>query len=333
MSFHILLFFLQLYFTCGAKISLECMDKFEKYHKCRMRVEEDFMEAFRGKNPEDFKDQVDFYERASCRFFTNYTDCSHHIRDCTRYDELAILKDDDMARFNMSKGPSAPNWIPEKCPPARDYERRRQQGYSGYARECNEAIGELRLCRARAQAKFWEDFYEFPDVHKQKDRRMKITCTYHTSVLSSCTSSVPSSCFDEESWMTLKFGILINKASIGRMFRYGVDECPAVKEVFDAFEGSKNENVNAGVQIYTTTNEGLQGLENRDMILASKIKTISKDELENMPAILEATKNELIFELKKKAMAANSKAIADLKLEIHSVFEGIFNVVLYGTLR
>ena len=105
------------------------------------------------------------------------------------------------------------------------------------------------------------------------------------------------------------------------------------REVFDAFEGSKNENVNAGVQIYTTTNEGLQGLENRDMILASKIKTISKDELENMPAILEATKNELIFELKKKAMASNSKAIADLKLEIHSVFEGIFNVVLYGTLR
>ena len=104
------------------------------------------------------------------------------------------------------------------------------------------------------------------------------------------------------------------------------------REVFDAFEGSKNENVNAGVQIYTTTNEGLQGLENRDMILASKIKTISKDELENMPAILEATKNELIFELKKKAMAPNSKAIADLKLEIHSVFEGIFNVVLYGTL-
>ena len=77
------------------------------------------MEAFRGKNPEDFKDQVDFYERTNCRFFTNYTDCSHHIRDCTRYDELAILKDDDMARFNLTKGPHAPNWTPEKCPPAR----------------------------------------------------------------------------------------------------------------------------------------------------------------------------------------------------------------------
>ena len=105
------------------------------------------------------------------------------------------------------------------------------------------------------------------------------------------------------------------------------------REVFDAFEDSKNENVNAGVQIYTTTNEGLQGLENRDMIVVSKIKTIVKDELENMPVILEATKNELIFELKKKALALNAKVIVDLKLDIHSVFEGIFNVVLYGTLR
>merc|ERR1711915_526618 len=164
----------------------------------------------------------------------------------------------------------------------------------------------------------------------EKDRRMNVTCTYHTSVLSSCLASVPSSCFDEESLMTLKFGILVNRASIDRMFRSGINECPAVKEVFDAFEDSKNENVNAGVQIYTTTN---QGLENRDMIIVSKIKTIAKDELENMPAILEATKNELIFELKKKALAVNAKVIVDLKLDIHSVFEGIFNVVLYGTLR
>merc|ERR1711915_480730 len=124
-----------------------------------------------------------------------------------------------------------------------------------------------------------EQFYTRPD---QADIRKTLTCNYHTSVLSSCTASVPSSCFDEESWMTLKFGILINKASIDRMFRSGVDECPAVKEIFDAFEDAKKENVKAGVQIYTTTNEGLRGHENTDMILASKIKTIAKDDLENM---------------------------------------------------
>ena len=101
------------------------------------------------------------------------------------------------------------------------------------------------------------------------------------------------------------------------------------REVFEAWEDSKKENVNAGVEVFTTTDDGL---EKRDMILASKIKTIAKDDLENMPAILEATKDELIFELKKKALAVNSKAIADLKLEVHSVFEGIFNVILYGTL-
>merc|ERR1711915_55634 len=332
-SFQILLFFLHLYCTCGAIISLECMDKFEEYHKCRNRIEDDFSNAFRNMKEEDFKDQLDVYERTFCRFLTNYTDCSDHIRGCTRYDELAILKDDDVARFNMTRGPHAPNWTPEKCPPARDYQRRDYQGYSGYARECNEAIRELRLCRNRAKENYWEKFYEYPDVENQANIRKTLTCNYHTSVLSSCTASVPSSCFDEESWMTLKFGILINKASIDRMFRSGVDECPAVKEIFDAFEDSKKENVKAGVQIYTTTNEGLQGLENRDMILASKIKTIAKDDLENMPVILEATKNELIFELKKKALALNSKVIVDLKLDIHSVFEGIFNVVLYGTLR
>ena len=101
------------------------------------------------------------------------------------------------------------------------------------------------------------------------------------------------------------------------------------REVFEAWEDVKNRNVNDVVEVYTTTNDGFQ---KRDMVLANKIKTITKDDLENMPAILEATKDELIFYLKKKALASNSKAIADLKLEIHSLFEGIFNVVLYGTL-
>ena len=101
------------------------------------------------------------------------------------------------------------------------------------------------------------------------------------------------------------------------------------REVFEAWEDVKNINVNDAVEVYTTTNDGF---EKRDMVLANKIKTIRKDDLENMPAILEATKDELIYDIKKKALASNSTAIADLKLEIHSLFEGIFNVVLYGTL-
>jgi len=289
-------------------MSFECMEKFEEYHKCRMRVEEDFSEAFRDKSPED---------RLVCEFMEQYTDCSDHINGCTRYDELAILKDDDVARFNTSKGPEAPYWPSERCRLTRDYQRRNQQGYSAYERECNEAIRELRLCRGRARERFWEQYYTTR------------TCNYHTSVLSSCTASVPSSCFDEESWMTLKFGVMIDEASIDPMFRYGVNECPAVKEVFEAWEDVKNSNVNDVVEVYTTTNDGF---EKRDMVLTNKIKTIRKDDLENMPAILEATKDELIYDIKKKALASNSKAIADLKLEIHSLFEGIFNVVLYGTL-
>jgi len=335
MSFHILLLFLQLYFTSGSIISLECMDKFEEFHKCRKRVDEEF----RAWKPEDDKGQVDVYERFVCRLFTKYTDCTDHILGCLRYDEPAILKDNDVARFNMSKDHyRAPNWSSEKCPVTRDYERRRHQGYSGYSRECNEAIRELRLCRGRATQKFYEDYFEdydtddderYPDMETQENDRKKVTCTYHTSVLSSCTSAVPTTCFSKASRMKMKFAIFIDKASINRMFRSGVDECLSVKEVFEAWEDSKKENVNAGVEVFTTTNDGL---EKRDMILASKIKTIAKDDLENMPAILEATKDELIFELKKKALAVNSKAIADLKLEVHSVFEGIFNVILYGTL-
>ena len=69
-------------------------------------------------------------------------------------------------------------------------------------------------------------------------------------------------------------------------------------------------------------------LENRDLILVSKIMTVAKDDLEKLPSILEATKVELIHELKKKALADNWKEIIDFKIEIHSVSERTYIVVI-----
>ena len=51
-----------------------------------------------------------------------------------------------------------------------------------------------------------------------------------------------------------------------------------------------------------------------------------------MLKIQEASKDELLFELKEKAFEKNAAAIAGLKIEIYSVFEGLHNMVLYETL-
>ena len=109
------------------------------------------------------------------------------------------------------------------------------------------------------------------------------------------------------------------------------------REVLEAWkDAKKNANdakkayVNASVKLYAT-NATEKVLENKDFIFVSQIKSITKNDLKKMPAILETTKDELIHELKKKALAANVKAVADIKFEIHALFEGVFNVVLYGT--
>ena len=88
--------------------------------------------------------------------------------------------------------------------------------------------------------------------------------------------------------------------------------------------------MNATIKV-DTANDTEIALEKRGLILVSKIITVAANDLENLPTILEATKTELVDELKKKALAANCKDITDFKIEIHSVSEGIFIMVIYAT--
>ena len=132
------------------------------------------------------------------------------------------------------------------------------------------------------------------------------------------------------------------------------------REVFEAWETAKKDNMNASIKVeaskdnntalekgetWETANKDNMNatikveasksnnttLEKRDLILVSKIMTVATNDLEKLPAILEATKTELVDELKKKALAANCKDITDFKIEIHSVSEGIFLVIIYAT--
>ena len=98
----------------------------------------------------------------------------------------------------------------------------------------------------------------------------------------------------------------------------------------ETWETAKKDNMNATIKVEATKSNNTT-LEKRDLILVSKIMTVAKDDLEKLPLILEATKVELIHELKKKALADNWKDIRDFKIEIHSVREGTYIVVIYGT--
>ena len=57
------------------------------------------------------------------------------------------------------------------------------------------------------------------------------------------------------------------------------------------------------------------------LIVASKTKSIGKTDIDDLPKIQEAAKDELLFELKEKAFEKNATAIAGLKIEIYSVMK------------
>jgi len=330
--------FLQLYFTSGAIISPECMDQIEKHNTCRNRVDKEFKaeEEDRFMKQEPLEEEDDAHERSICTFLMRLSACAHHVGEpCFSSKEITFLRDNDVARYNVSKSSWLPNWEYEKCPPTRDYKKRYEEGYAGFPEECQQPIKDFRLCRVRAKEKYWEDSFDKKgDVYVAKfteyEKYANVNCNYHTSLLSSCTSLLPSSCFSEDFWMKMKFWQFFDEAGVDPFYRSGVEKCPAVQEVFEAWEAAKKENMNATIKVDTANDTDI-ALEKRDLILVSKIMTVATNDLEKLPAILEATKTELVDELKKKALAANCKDITDFKIEIHSVSEGIFIMVIYAT--
>jgi len=324
--------FLQLYFTSGAIISSECMDQIEKHNTCRNRIDKEFAaeEEIRFMKQEPIEEDDDAHERSICTFLTRLSACADHVGEaCLSSKEITFLRDNDVARYNLSKSSWTPNWDDEKCPPIRDYKKRYEEGYAGFPEECQQPIKDFRLCRVRAKEKYWEDLFEKKgEVYTAKstydEKKANVSCNYYTSLLSSCTSLLPSSCFPEDSWMKMKFWQLFDEAGVVPFYNSsGLEKCPAVQEVFEAWEAAKKENMNAL--------ETIKALEKRGLILVSKIMTVAKDDLEKLPAILEATTTELVDELKKKAVAANCKDITDFKIETHSVSEEIFIVIVYAT--
>ena len=106
-----------------------------------------------------------------------------------------------------------------------------------------------------------------------------------------------------------------------------------LREVFDSWSEIKKFHLDALIKVYTTEELFMKNAAvNKGMIVVSKTKTINREDVDALPTILQSLRENLLDEMKEKAFKENAQAIVGLKIEIHSVFEGILNMVLYGTL-
>ena len=106
-----------------------------------------------------------------------------------------------------------------------------------------------------------------------------------------------------------------------------------LREVFDSWSEIKKFHLDDLIKVYTTEELFMKNAAvNKGMIVVSKTKTINREDVDALPTILQSLREHLLDEMKEKAFKENAQAIVGLKIEIHSVFEGILNMVLYGTL-
>jgi len=311
-------------------MSMECVLQFEEYHRCKIGLQEEFEAKARSGELEG-QVENDFRERKTCNFLTAYQNCSEHFtEDCLSDQELYFLRDNEMARIDIQKNEMLPNWDPEKCPPTRHYLYRLQNGYVGFLEDCHDAVLELRSCRKRATFSYYEAIFndEVSDYE-----RPNLVCDLHTSVLSTCPALAPATCFSDDLLQKMNFWMFVEKSNIPEIFSYQAETCQAVKEVFDSWSEIKKFHLDALIKVYTTEELFMKNAAvNKGMIVVSKTKTINREDVDALPTILQSLRENLLDEMKEKAFKENAQAIVGLKIEIHSVFEGILNMVLYGTL-
>ena len=97
----------------------------------------------------------------------------------------------------------------------------------------------------------------------------------------------------------------------------------------------------AAVEVYTT-NEPVMAkeIEYKGMLLVSKVKSSnmfsnigsgSKVRIKGLSKLTSDIREELLLELREKAVQAGANAIVGLRMETNSLFEGVLDMVVYGT--
>jgi len=100
-----------------------------------------------------------------------------------------------------------------------------------------------------------------------------------------------------------------------------------------------------GVEIYTSNDVAMAtSIEYKGMVMASKAKSknIFQDicgaienlcggEVHSVSELTQETRDELLLELREKAVRAGANAIVGLRMETNSIFDGVVDMVVYGT--
>merc|ERR1712111_341689 len=99
------------------------------------------------------------------------------------------------------------------------------------------------------------------------------------------------------------------------------------------------------VEVYTTNEPCMaQTLEYKGLVMASKVKSrnmfsdigsglksLVGGETKGLSKLTAAVRDELLWEMKEKAVELGANAVIGLRMETNSVFEGVLDMVMYGT--
>ena len=88
----------------------------------------------------------------------------------------------------------------------------------------------------------------------------------------------------------------------------------------------------AAIEVYTTNEVVMaKAVENKGFLSSSKVETVKKEDVAEFPKIIKQLQQDLIHELREKALKLNANAIVGLNIEINPLFDGVFNVLVYGS--
>jgi len=316
--------------TCGETWSLKCVKQIEDYHQCNDRAVNVFEVSM------VFRDgRRDFFERKACNYFIASLKCADVFTvDCFTPEELEFLRENDISSYSHFDE-MLNNWDSEKCPPTKQYldklnnVRLALEGED----ECQQAIKEFRSCRDRAFATYVADLKAGSDGREDyKERKM---CNLDTAFYSSCPTKVPSTCVSNQLWQKYKFWEMIDDKNLEDDHEnWESEKCPVVKDIIKSWNETKNSipaEINA-VQVFRSNDKIMsKAHEYKGLIFANKIQNIQRSKIAELPHLLKTARENLTTELKKKAVGKQANAIVGLKMEVHSIFDGVLNVALYGT--
>jgi len=308
-------------------MSTECVEEVENFHLCMKKENTEYRQALKS-----FDGRRHFYERKTCNYFKASVNCSAVLTEnCFSEQEKTFLLDNDASAY-VDYNKILRHWDPQKCPPAKDYLDRLNSGLvdSSASEDCKQKIKEFRDCRISAMESLMGDLRSASDGKSYYKERKE--CNFLTLSLSTCPANLPPECVSEDLVQKMRFWWMINDEEILENFSFfKSDKCPVVSDLLTAWKEVKNPKL-AAIEVYTT-NEVVMGkaVEYKGLLVANMVNTIAKDNLTELSGMLKKTRKDLLEELTLKAAKVNADAITGLKMEIHSVFDGTFNVVLYGT--